>query len=402
MGKFSKFFLFSVIVGAGTFFGKPFWNFVTNAQSPKVSCLRLSKNPNFKNVAEFDVAVESVCKLKDLKVFLNDKPLDIDVSKVVEKTFAKCEVVLDSSTLKDGNHEFKVVAVDGGYKAAISVEKWNICVDNLPLRAELEKSDFKVMQGRTIHATIQTNKKISEGFITFKGEKHKCVKVSEQANIYECFIPVECDVRAGSTSLEVSLSDSVGNAVNATGSVKILPADFSRYANLSISSEKLQDERENSVSNSILESALEKWTQSSPDKKLWNGCFDLPTIVQRYSTPFGEIRTTAEKGRYIHKAVDIVNSPRKVVWASQAGKIIIKERFMMTGNTVAVDHGMGVVTLYCHLDDYADIEIGDMVKKGNPVGTIGRTGYATGYHLHWELRVNNVAVDPLQWTQRTF
>ncbi len=43
-----------------------------------------------------------------------------------------------------------------------------------------------------------------------------------------------------------------------------------------------------------------------------------------------------------------------------------------------------------------------MVKKGNPIGKLGKTGYATGYHLHWELRVQGIAVDPLEWTQKIY
>jgi len=90
------------------------------------------------------------------------------------------------------------------------------------------------------------------------------------------------------------------------------------------------------------------------------------------------------------------------VWATQSGKVIIKDRYLMSGNTVAIDHGCGIVSLYYHLEDFADIEVGDMLKKGNPVGTLGMTGYASGYHLHWELRVNGTPVDPLQWTQQNF
>jgi len=156
------------------------------------------------------------------------------------------------------------------------------------------------------------------------------------------------------------------------------------------------------MSNRILEDAIEKWVADSPKKKLWNGRFDIPVEVKKITTPFGEIRTTSEKGHYMHKAVDILNNPRSVIWASQDGKVVIKDRFLLTGNTVVLDHGIGVFTIYCHLEDFADIEVGDLVKKGNKVGRMGMTGYANGYHLHWELRVNNVAVDPFQWTQKNF
>jgi murein DD-endopeptidase MepM/ murein hydrolase activator NlpD len=137
-------------------------------------------------------------------------------------------------------------------------------------------------------------------------------------------------------------------------------------------------------------------------RKMWTGEFELPTIVQRYSTPYGEIRTTPERGRYLHRAVDIVNHPKSVIWASQHGKVIIKDRYLHSGNTIVLDHGCGVFTLYYHLEDFADLEVGDAVKKGNPVGRLGMTGYATGYHLHWELRVGGMAVDPLEWTKKSF
>ena len=58
--------------------------------------------------------------------------------------------------------------------------------------------------------------------------------------------------------------------------------------------------------------------------------------------------------------------------------------------------------MYFHLEDFANIEVGDNVQKGNPVGKLGKTGYASGYHLHWELRVNNIPVDPMQWINSTF
>jgi murein DD-endopeptidase MepM/ murein hydrolase activator NlpD len=117
---------------------------------------------------------------------------------------------------------------------------------------------------------------------------------------------------------------------------------------------------------------------------------------------FGTIRISQEKGKYTHKAVDITNQPKSVVWAAQSGIVKIKDRYAFTGNTVVIDHGWGIITLYFHMDSLANINIGDKINQGNPVGTIGETGYASGYHLHWELRVNNIPVDPMQWINPTF
>ncbi len=135
---------------------------------------------------------------------------------------------------------------------------------------------------------------------------------------------------------------------------------------------------------------------------MWRGAFCAPIDIERISCEFGTIRTTQHKGRYAHKALDIINTPKSVVWSPQEGIVVLKDRFAGSGNTVVIDHGCGVLSLFFHLHDFAGIEVGQKLAQGNPIGKIGKTGEATGYHLHWEMRVDNVAVDPMQWTKTTF
>ena len=117
---------------------------------------------------------------------------------------------------------------------------------------------------------------------------------------------------------------------------------------------------------------------------------------------YGVQRITQEKGCYAHKAIDMIAMPKAVVWAPQNGNVIVKDRFAESGNTVVIDHGLGVFSLLFHLEDFADINVGNKIRRGNPVGRMGKTGYASGYHLHWEMRVNNVHVDPDQWAKNNF
>ena len=124
--------------------------------------------------------------------------------------------------------------------------------------------------------------------------------------------------------------------------------------------------------------------------------------MTKVSCDYGTKRITQEKGCYTHKAVDVIGLPKTVVWAPQDGIIVVKNRYAESGNTVVIDHGLGVFTLLYHLDDFAKINLGDKVKRGNPVGRMGKTGYTTGEHLHWEMRINNTHVDPLQWTKLDF
>ncbi len=169
-----------------------------------------------------------------------------------------------------------------------------------------------------------------------------------------------------------------------------------------VSKEKLEEEKEFGLDPKLLEQELERIAQNSPQEKLWSGIFCTPIDVVRTTCEFGTIRTTQHKGRYAHKAVDIINTPKSVVWAPQKGIVALKERYASSGNTVVIDHGHGVVSMFYHLDDFANIDVGQKVAQGNPIGTIGKTGHATGYHLHWEMRVKNVAIDPMQWTKPTF
>jgi murein DD-endopeptidase MepM/ murein hydrolase activator NlpD len=164
----------------------------------------------------------------------------------------------------------------------------------------------------------------------------------------------------------------------------------------------MEQEKVLGADNKRLGDALETITKESPHEKLWRGPFVMPIDSPRVTCEFGTIRTTTEKGRYMHKGLDIVNLPRAVVWSPQDGVVVHKERYAFTGNTVVIDHGWGILSLFYHLENFSEIQVGQKVAKGNPVGTVGKTGYATGYHLHWEMRVNNVQVDPMQWTRASF
>jgi murein DD-endopeptidase MepM/ murein hydrolase activator NlpD len=124
--------------------------------------------------------------------------------------------------------------------------------------------------------------------------------------------------------------------------------------------------------------------------------------MTRVSCEYGMKRVTQEKGCYMHKAVDLAGMPRTVVWAPQDGIVVIKNKYKSSGNTVVIDHGLGIFTLLFHLDSFSNVNVGDKIRRGSPVGKMGMTGYATGYHLHWEMRINNIHVDPLQWTKLDF
>ena len=84
------------------------------------------------------------------------------------------------------------------------------------------------------------------------------------------------------------------------------------------------------------------------------------------------------------------------VHASAPGRVAVIRAFNIRGNVVILDHGRGVFTLYCHLSKF-NVSVGDVVDVGDVIGYSGNTGRSLGPHLHWELAIGGVTVNPLAW-----
>ncbi len=340
-------------------------------------------------------------KKGELSVLLDGKPV-----------FEKCTIAsgqqghtfsIPTTTLSNGHHALTIEVTDSTYRKNKTEVDCSFFVDNVPLQAALIKPEdaFKVSQGRTLHVQMQLNKKVKTAQISALYQTYDCFPESPNSTVYEAFIPVACEENAAEHPLSIEVVDAAGNTQKIEDTFLIEAYPFKK-STLHVSNEKMVEEKELGKDSKQVEDFFLSIAQNSPKEKLWRGTFCTPIEVERVSTEYGTVRTSQYKGMYAHKAVDVINTPKSVVWAPQRGKVVVKDRFVDTGNTVMIDHGHGVVTMLCHLDTFADIEEGQMVNKGNPVGTIGKTGYASGYHLHWEQRVNNVHVDPLQWTQPVF
>jgi murein DD-endopeptidase MepM/ murein hydrolase activator NlpD len=119
---------------------------------------------------------------------------------------------------------------------------------------------------------------------------------------------------------------------------------------------------------------------------------ELP-VQGRRSSPFGLRRTFNGQSRNPHSGLDLAGPVGTPVLAPAAGRVIDVGDYFFNGQSVFVDHGHGLVTLYCHLSAI-DVRVGDQVKVGDRLGAIGATGRVTGPHLHWGVALNGAMVDP--------
>lgn len=136
------------------------------------------------------------------------------------------------------------------------------------------------------------------------------------------------------------------------------------------------------------------------DKKIyWEGTFSrLPNAANRAGfADHREYRFNNEiVDRQVHLGIDLASLEKSPVPASNTGKVVYAEDIGIYGKTVVLDHGFGLLSMYSHLSGI-DVEVGQMVTKGDILGRTGVTGLAGGDHLHYGMMIHNTMINPIEW-----
>lgn len=133
------------------------------------------------------------------------------------------------------------------------------------------------------------------------------------------------------------------------------------------------------------------WQAPSADR-LWSA-FVRP-VPDEANSAFGTRSIYNGEARSPHSGADFLSPTGRPVKAPGSGRVVLADSLYFTGNTVIIDHGLGLFSLLAHLSQI-DVSVGQTVSAGDLVGKVGATGRVTGPHLHWTVRLNGARVDPL-------
>jgi murein DD-endopeptidase MepM/ murein hydrolase activator NlpD len=182
-----------------------------------------------------------------------------------------------------------------------------------------------------------------------------------------------------------------------TLSFTVNPTDFPTL-NLTLPDEKVFLSPENLKRAKKEDKKLQSLFQMASEK-LWDRRFILP-LANDFSTVFGTKRIMNKKRISIHRGLDIRGKMGETVRASNHGRVVLAEELFFGGNTVIIDHGQGIYTIYMHLSEFK-VQPETIISKGDTIGLVGASGRATGPHLHFGVKVLNVNTNPVSIIELT-
>ena len=245
----------------------------------------------------------------------------------------------------------------------------------------------KILQGDACYIKISGIPNTSDASVTFDNNKI-ALDYDNSSKSYIGFIGISQNTEPGERNVQI-LCD---NKKNINKRINIQKKDF-QIQHLTLPKAKIDLSDKNLKRHNKEKKIVTELFTNSKRIKLYNSKFIRP-IDTKISTPFGVKRFMNNKPKNSHSGIDLKAKMNEEIKSINKGVIVFTGNHFFSGNSVYIDHGLGIISMYFHLSEIK-VKKGDEVNIGDVIGLVGSTGRSTGPHLHWGVRVNNVRVDPL-------
>ena len=218
------------------------------------------------------------------------------------------------------------------------------------------------------------------------------VSFFRDASGHAALVGFDIEVAAGRQPWRVEIREPGRRARSLSGMVTVAPREFPvQRLTLPTPMVDLDPETER---RAVAESkTLRALYRTVTPERFWRGPFERPVLGDEPGIGFGSRRIINGQPRAPHGGTDYAAPRGTPVVSVNGGRVALMGDYFFQGRFVVVDHGLGLHTVYFHLDE-TRVEIGQHVARGQPLGTVGSTGRATGPHLHFGVQVGPARVDP--------
>lgn len=265
---------------------------------------------------------------------------------------------------------------------------------------ELRLSAPETAQGTLLLAQIRSSKPLSElsgrwndrdvPFWQAREKEHGAASL----DVRKALLGVDLEKAAGKYEFTIAGQLQSGERLGCQATIEVTEGHFATES-LTVKKQFVEPNPEQEARAAAETKRLREIYDRVTPERLWDGPFRLPLDGEFKGSNFGKRRVLNGHSGSPHGGVDFPAPTGTPVHASQKGRVVLAEELYFSGNTVLVDHGLGIYTFYCHFSEI-DAKVGDEVVAGTVLGKVGATGRVTGPHLHWGLEVQRARVNALE------
>ncbi|MEQ1882353.1 MAG: peptidoglycan DD-metalloendopeptidase family protein [Burkholderiales bacterium] len=221
--------------------------------------------------------------------------------------------------------------------------------------------------------------------VEFQGNR---VMVVREFDTWQAIVGLPLSLSPGSYTLSVKTVDGTENIPSFEVGDKEYEVQRLTIANKRQVDPEPEDLKRIERESQIQKRAFTVWSEDAPDRLI----FDMPAKGP-FSSAFGLRRFFNDQPRQPHAGLDIAAAEGTPITAPAAGTVLETGNYFFNGNTVLLDHGQGMVSMFNHLSRI-EVSKGMKLARGQQIGLVGKTGRVTGAHLHWAVSLNNARVNP--------